>query len=68
MDKVDLGSHVDELVEAAIFELDFAEPTKGVDVEESGFFTDFTDGGLLGGLTRLNVAFGDGPAILAVLD
>ena len=68
MDEVDLGGHEDELVEAAVFEVDFAEPAEGVDVEKAGFFADFADGGLFGGFAGFDVAFGDGPAVFRILN
>ena len=64
MDEVNLGSHEDELVETAIFEVNFSKPTKGVDMKKPRFLTDFANGRLLGRLARLDVALGDGPAIL----
>lgn len=63
-----MGGHEDELVEAAVFEVDFAKPAERVDVEKSRFFADFADGGLFGGFPRFDVALGDGPAVFAVLD
>ena len=68
MDEIDLGGHEDEFVEAAVFEVDFSKPAQGVDMEKPRFFADFTDGGLFGGFAGLDVTFGDGPAVFAVLD
>lgn len=63
MDEVNLGSHKDEFVEAAIFEVDFSKPTEGVDMEKPRFLADFADGCLLGRFAGFNVALGDGPAV-----
>lgn len=63
-----MSGHEDELVEAAVFEVDFSKPTQGVDMEKPRFFADFADGGLFGGFAGLNVALGDGPAVFAVLN
>ena len=63
MDEVNLGGHEDELVEAAIFEVDFSKPAEGVDMEKPRFLSDFTDGSLLGSLTRLDVTLRNGPAV-----
>lgn len=68
MDKVDLGGHKNEFVEATIFEVDFSKPAQGVDMEKPRFFADFTDGGLFGGFAWLDVALRDGPAILGILN
>ena len=68
MDEVDLGGHKNEFVEATIFEVDFSKPAQGVDMEKPRFFAYFADGGLFGGFAWLDVAFGDGPAVFAVLD
>lgn len=48
--------------------MNFAEPSENRDMIEAGFFANLANGGLLGGLARLNVALGDGPAILRILN
>ncbi len=68
MDEVNLGSHEDEFVEAAIFEVNFSKPAQCVDMEKPGFFSDFANSGLLGCFSRFNVTLWDGPAILGILN
>ena len=60
--------YMDELIGAAVLEVDFAEPAERGDLGEAGFFGNLADGRGLGGLAGLDVALGDGPAVLGILD
>lgn len=60
--KIDLGGHQDKLVDTAILEVDFAQPSEDLDVEEAGFFANLADGGLAGSFTELDVPLGNSPA------
>ena len=68
MDEVNLSGHEDELVHTAVFKVDFSKPTQCIDMEKSGFFADFADGGLFSGFAWFDVAFRDSPAVLTVLN
>ena len=68
MNEVDLSSHEDEFVKAAIFEVNFSKPAQCVDMEKPGFFSDFANSGLFGCFSWLDMAFWDGPAILGILN
>ena len=63
-----MSRHQDEFVEAAIFEVDFSKPTEDIDMEKTRFFSDFSDCGLFGGFSGFDMALGDGPTILGILD
>ena len=63
-----MGGHEDEFVETAVFEVDFAEPREDFDVEKTGFFADFADGGLFGVFAWFDVTLGDSPTVFAILD
>lgn len=67
-DEVNLGSHEDELVDTAILEMDFAQPSQNLDVEEARFLADLADRSLFRGLAGLDVALRNGPATLGILD
>ena len=67
-DEIDLGGHEDEFVDATVLEVDFAEPSEDLDVEEARLLADFADGGLASGFAWFDVAFGDGPATFGVLN
>lgn len=68
LDEIDLGGHEDEFVEAAVFEMDFAEPGENREVAQAGLLLDFAASGHFGGFAGLDVAFGDGPALFGILD
>ena len=68
MDEVNLRGHEDKFVETAVFEVNFSKPAQCVDMEKSGFFSDFANSSLFGSFARFDVAFGDGPTVLGILD
>ena len=68
MNEIDLGSHEDEFVEAAIFEVDFSKPAQSVDMEKPRFLSDFANSSLFGGFAWLNMTFRNSPTVLRILD
>ena len=58
----------DELINAPILEVDFAEPSQDLDVEEAGFFADFANGRLFGVLAGLDVTLRNSPSTFRILD
>lgn len=66
--QVNLRSHQYQLIHPAILEMDFAKPGQDLDMEESGFFANLPNRSLLRSLARLDVALGNRPATLGILD
>ena len=63
MDEVDLSCHENEFIKAAVFKMDFSEPSEDVDMEKSSFFADFANCGLFRGLAGFDMTLRDSPAV-----